>query len=106
MGTFIIVWVLSFLGNTKDEDPEPLQCIRQLILIMLPFGLLVLFISGNVVIFSLEWDADKTSPKYCHPLLYWYAYCVLLIPWACCGMLVLGMIVQSMCNIVKGLCKK
>ena len=50
MGTFIIVWVLSFLGNTKDEDPEPLQCIRQLILIMLPFGLLgllVLFISGE-----------------------------------------------------------
>ena len=62
--------------------------------------------TGNVIIFGLEWDATKTSPKYCHPTLYWYAYCVLLTPWACCGILVLGMIVQSMCNIVKGLCKK
>ncbi|KAL5011352.1 hypothetical protein ScPMuIL_009903 [Solemya velum] len=79
-GSFGIFKNLISLGqrfrNRGDEDADEKNAKPNPLDMLINCFLLAWFIAGNVWIYGVhkQWTADSTSPNYCHPTLYYFAF--------------------------------
>ncbi|KAL5012214.1 hypothetical protein ScPMuIL_010765 [Solemya velum] len=102
-GCFGILKGLANLGqryrNKEEEDGEEKNAKPNPPDMLLTLFLVAWFIAGNVWIYGVhkQWTADSTSPNYCHPTLYYFAFWItttmyIIMAASCCCICCVGVV--------------